>query len=133
MAFRAGGLRYPPQPTCSLRPAKGRRLPQHANLVDVRDAPSRSGCSESVQNGRVLSGQKLEPSYSNNVVGGSSRRKTIASNGIPPAKRLRVAVDVDEGNIQRSLHKLLIIELKLTFTSNKLPNSTLACPKFEVL
>lgn len=113
MAFRVGSLRYPHQPTCSVRPAKGRRLPQHANLVQFRD-----GCSETVQSpgGRVLSGLEV-PSYSNNVVGGGSRKKSIASNGAPPAKRLRVAVDVDEvlGRFLHSLNKFCHEEYDLEY------------------
>jgi hypothetical protein len=74
-------------------------------MVECRDNPSMNGCSELVQSpSRVLLGPKPEPSYSNNVVGGSSRKRITAANGVPPAKRLKVAVDVDEGNNQRPMH-----------------------------
>ena len=106
MAFRAGGLRYPPQSPCSVRPAKARKLPRHANLVESRSVTERSGATETVHNGRGLSSQRLEPSYSNNVVGGSIRRKLIDSNGLPTAKRLKVAVDVDEGDIHTPARNL---------------------------
>jgi len=116
MAY-TGGLRYPLQPACSSRSAKARKLSQHASMMDFREPSFVNGYSEAVQTPvRVVSEPKLEPSYSNNVVGGS-RRKVVGADGAPLAKRLRVAVDVDEvlGRFLHSLNKFCLEEYDLEY------------------